>query len=230
MAQPCTPPPDCLQFAVGTSTNYTTTVSYWQCRKLTLDRRASDMLLLFALLVALCAPLAAFRQLATRRLLSLRLQASLLPQEPAAATASNTTTAAYSPIPRLNPDMGGLVKWVEKVGGKVSSAQIIDTPSGWRLHNTVEREMQPGETLVEVPKKICIFSDGDKGDSLPLLENACQLMNALDKKQWRVRLAIALLSERVRPSSAFRAYIRNLPFEFRGASIHSLSHFFYTSF
>ena len=86
--------------------------------------------------------------------------------------------------------MGGLVKWIEKAGGTVVSAQIIETPSGWRLHNTREREIQPGDAVVEIPKRICIFADGDRdggGHSLPLLDNASQLMNSLDKKQWRVR-------------------------------------------
>jgi hypothetical protein len=32
---------------------------------------------------------------------------------------------------------------------------------------------------------------------VPLLENAKVLMKSLDEKQWRARLAIALLSERV---------------------------------
>jgi hypothetical protein len=36
---------------------------------------------------------------------------------------------------------------------------------------------------------------------------------------WRARLGIAVLSERTRPNSAYRAYIRNLPFEFAGMPV-----------
>jgi len=51
---------------------------------------------------------------------------------------------------------------------------------------------------------------------MPLLNSTLKLMASLDEKQWRVRLAVAMLSERVRPNSSYRAYLRNLPFEYWG--------------
>ena len=41
-------------------------------------------------------------------------------------------------------------------------------------------------------------------------------MEAFNPSQWRTRLAIAMLSERVRPKSFFYPYLSNLPFEVWG--------------
>ena len=71
--------------------------------------------------------------------------------------------------------------------------------------------------LASIPKNCCIFSDPDCGDAkdMRLLPATAALMRAVAPEQWRLRLALALLSERVRPRSAFRAFLRNLPTEYK---------------
>jgi hypothetical protein len=54
---------------------------------------------------------------------------------------------------------------------------------------------------------------------VPFLDATARVMESLLPSQWRARLAVALLSERVRPESFFSPYIRNLPFEFLGMPI-----------
>ena len=119
-------------------------------------------------------------------------------------------------VPRLNADVKGLVKWVEKYNGSMSNVFIDQSGEGWILKSI--QNFKKDDILVSIPKTICIFADPSKC-VLPLLDNTQRLMNSLNKSQWRARLAVALLSERVRPNSPYRSYIRNLPFEFWGMPV-----------
>lgn len=128
----------------------------------------------------------------------------------------NDHPSKVSIVPRLNVDIKGLVKWVEKYNGSISEILIEQSDEGWVLKPT--KNLQRGDVVASIPKTICIFADPGKC-VLPLLENTQRLMNSLSKSQWRARLAVALLSERVRPNSPYRSYIRNLPFEFWGMPV-----------
>jgi hypothetical protein len=117
-------------------------------------------------------------------------------------------------VPRLHVDVSSLLSWVERSGGRFHA--VVDRhvgPEGWGL--SAKGAAGAGETLVTVPKACCIFAN-PAYMTTPLLDTTQQLMTALGPAQWRARLAIALLSERVRAGSQFRAYLRNLPFEFWG--------------
>jgi len=83
---------------------------------------------------------------------------------------------------------------------------------------TLHIHTHQGEVLASVPKRCCIYSDPDCGDAkdMRLLPATAALMRVVAPAQWRLRLALALLSERVRPGSAYRAFLRNLPFEYWG--------------
>ena len=118
-------------------------------------------------------------------------------------------------VPRLHADLDGLIKWSEKSGAKVD-VKVKRGREGWSLY--ANGDTIKDNDLLSIPKKLCLFADPSKS-KVPLLDNAINLINTLDKQQWRARLAIALLSERVRPSSPFRFYVRNLPFEFWGMPI-----------
>ena len=117
-------------------------------------------------------------------------------------------------VPRLNADKVGLVRWIEESGGSFTP-EIKSDYHGWCLYNT--KNINEGEILAVIPKSICIASSTKTSTqpTSPLLESAQSLINSLDPSFWRARLAIAVLSERVRPGSPFRYYIRNLPHEFR---------------
>ena len=118
-------------------------------------------------------------------------------------------------VPRLHHDLSGLIRWIEKSGGTFD-AGVQKGSEGWSLIS--DRTIEAGETILSIPKSICIFSNPSYM-TVPLLENAQLLMTSLEENQWRARLAVALLSERVRPSSHYRAYLRNLPFEFWGMPV-----------
>lgn len=118
-------------------------------------------------------------------------------------------------VPRLHHDLSGLIRWIEKSGGTFD-AGVQKGSEGWSLIS--DRTIEAGETILSIPKSICIFSN-PAYMTVPLLENAQLLMTSLEENQWRARLAVALLSERVRPSSHYRAYLRNLPFEFWGMPV-----------
>ena len=118
-------------------------------------------------------------------------------------------------VPRLHADLDGLIKWSEKSGAKVD-VKVKKGREGWSLY--ANSDSSKDSELLSIPKKLCLYADPSKS-KVPLLDNAINLINTLDKQQWRARLAIALLSERVRPSSPFRFYVRNLPFEFWGMPI-----------
>lgn len=121
-------------------------------------------------------------------------------------------------VPRLHADVRGLLKYAEKEGGTVFATVVNQSPEGWTLKT--DQHVPKNEVLVSIPKRMCIFSDPDLCSSdVSLDKNAERLIKSLDPGQWRTRLAIALLSERVRPTSQFRAYIRNLPFEFLGTPV-----------
>jgi hypothetical protein len=97
-------------------------------------------------------------------------------------------------VPRLHHDLSGLIKWIEKSGG-IFDAGVLKGSEGWNL--IANHPIKAGEIVMKIPKCICIFSNPDYME-VPLLENAQLLMSSLDKSQWRARLAVALLSERVR--------------------------------
>ena len=114
-------------------------------------------------------------------------------------------------LPRLSENVQSLVSWTMDNGGTVDAA-INRTAEGWTLIN--RRSVSSGESIITIPKHICIFSK--KIDSPFLSKQTNQLISSISENQWRVRLAVALLSERVRPNSFYRPYLRNLPFEFWG--------------
>ena len=121
---------------------------------------------------------------------------------------------AYSDgsLPRLHKNIPALISFVESNRGYVG-VDIIEEKEGWRLYT--KQAFLKDQVVARVPKKICLFSDTDKM-TVPLNDNAQKLITSIDASQWRLRLSIAILSERVRPSSFFDAYLRNLPFEFWG--------------
>jgi hypothetical protein len=137
------------------------------------------------------------------------------------ALLASTNPSSVSPnsdsvgVPRLHHDLSGLIRWIEKSGG-FFDAGVQKGSEGWNLVS--DRTIESGEIVLSIPKSICIFANPAYME-VPLLENAQLLMTSLEENQWRARLAVALLSERVRPSSHYRAYLRNLPFEFWGMPV-----------
>ena len=115
-------------------------------------------------------------------------------------------------LPRLQKNIPALLSFIEANRGYVG-VDIIEEKEGWRLYT--KQNFQQDQVVARVPKKICIFSDVEKM-TVPLTENTRKLISSIDASLWRLRLAIAVLSERVRPNSFFDAYLRNLPFEFWG--------------
>lgn len=133
-----------------------------------------------------------------------------LVEETSSDNNSNSAKDVY--LPRLGMHIKSLYKWVEKANG-YANVTINQNTDGWTI--STDRDVGVDETIIAIPRKVCIFADPTRFET-PLLENAQKLMNSLNVKQWRARLAIALLSERVRPRSPYKAYIRNLPYEFWG--------------
>lgn len=121
-------------------------------------------------------------------------------------------SVADNEVPRLYQDSDELIKWVERYGGTIT-ADITVAKDGWSL--SAQASVSANTALVRIPKKLCIYANPVHMGT-PLLESTALLMNSLGIAQWRARLAIAVLSERVRPESFFSPYIRNLPFEFWG--------------
>ena len=119
-------------------------------------------------------------------------------------------------VPRLHIDISSLMRWVEKAGGKFD-ANVEKQAEGWSL--TASNDIEQGTVLLQIPKSLCIYANPKYMHDVSLLENTQELMSSLDPSQWRARLAVALLSERVRTGSHFRAYLRNLPFEFWGVPV-----------
>ncbi|RYG61827.1 hypothetical protein EON64_18315, partial [archaeon] len=95
---------------------------------------------------------------------------------------------------RLDPDPDMLVNWIRTHGGQLD-LEILQEKEGWSL--ITKSAVQKDTVLATVPKRLCIFSQPEQMKS-PLLPSAVFLMNNLDAQHWRTRLAIALLSERVR--------------------------------
>lgn len=118
---------------------------------------------------------------------------------PSSSPSSNTNDVNTG-VPRLHHDLSGLIKWIEKSGG-LFDANVQKNKEGWNL--IANRDILPGEILLSIPKNICIYANPMYMET-PLLENAELLMSSVDKSLWRARLAIALLSERVRPKSSYR--------------------------
>jgi hypothetical protein len=122
--------------------------------------------------------------------------------------------ALLAEIPRLNQDKDGLIEWIENSGGHFVPLMKCEV-TGWSL--VMPSAVNENEIIAAIPKTICISSSTKTSTQTesPLLESTQNLMLSLHEKLWRARLAVAILSERVRPQSPFRCYIRNLPFEFR---------------
>ena len=118
-------------------------------------------------------------------------------------------------VPRLHLDLVSLIRWIEKSGG-VFDAEVGTHNEGWSL--CAKERVEAGTVLLKIPKSLCIYANPTL-NVVPLVDNVQQLMSSLDSSQWRARLAVALLSERVRSISHFRAYLRNLPFEFWGVPV-----------
>ena len=119
-------------------------------------------------------------------------------------------------VPRLHFDLNGLIRWITKEGG-IFEAEVQRGDEGWSLISN--RNVEIGDILLSIPKSLCICANPKTMKQHTLLDNTQLLMNSLNPKQWRARLAVALLSERVRPNSYFRPYLRNLPFEFWGVPV-----------
>mmetsp|Transcript_526 Transcript_526/g.720 ORF Transcript_526/g.720 Transcript_526/m.720 type:complete len:918 (+) Transcript_526:20-2773(+) len=122
-------------------------------------------------------------------------------------------------VPRLHPDVGSYISWVVDDHGGIFNAEIVQSKEGWNLATTDSEIIPKDTTLVRIPKKLCIFSDPSLMTETQLLDSTKQLMQSLHPSHWRARLAIALLSERVKPQSFFHPYLRNLPFEFWGMPV-----------
>ena len=118
-------------------------------------------------------------------------------------------------VPRLHLDLVSLKRWIEKSGGTFD-AEVEKNAEGWSL--CAKDRVEAGTVLLKVPKSLCIYANPAL-NVVPLVDNVQQLMLSLDSSQWRARLAVALLGERVRSISHFRAYLRNLPFEFWGVPV-----------
>ena len=118
-------------------------------------------------------------------------------------------------VPRLHLDLVSLMRWIETSGGTFD-AEVGKNAEGWSL--CAKDKVEAGTVLLKIPKSLCIYANPSL-NVVPLVDNVQQLMSSLDSSQWRARLAVALLSERVRSVSHFRAYLRNLPFEFWGVPV-----------
>jgi hypothetical protein len=131
----------------------------------------------------------------------------------------NVTKGSCVTLPRLHANAKSLSKWIVRHGG-VFTPEIIESRDGWHLRISADASpIQAGDVLIRVPKDLCIHSDPARMARGDLLENTQALMNSLSQHHWRARLAIALLSERVRSKSNYRSYLRNLPFEFWGLPV-----------
>ena len=154
--------------------------------------------------------------------------------------------------PRIKEDRELLVAAIEEGGGVFDAAieEEDDSPSaahyGWFL--IAKDDIHPGEVVISIPKSLCMYADPTSSEQTKQSESTVQLhqlMNSLQPHHWRMRLAIALLAERVKidvdddddvaaaassssPSehntssggdSFYRRYIGNLPLEFRGSPL-----------
>lgn len=129
---------------------------------------------------------------------------------------SSTDFDGEKALPRLNPNTKKLFDWINRCGGATDGAVIMKANDGWSL--AAEDFLDINETIVSIPKMICIYADPDLME-YPLLENTQLLMQSLGMRQWRARLAIALLSERTKAGTFFAPYLMNLPWEFNGMPI-----------
>jgi hypothetical protein len=122
-------------------------------------------------------------------------------------------------IPRLRADKNGLIQWIDRNGGFISvNIDEDEKYGGWKL--TTGKNMRKNDVIAFLPNQLCLGSNpNDDIYSQNLQDNAKIIMNSVDRLQWRTRLAVALLSERVNEESYFRSYIENLPYEFRGFPI-----------
>lgn len=118
-------------------------------------------------------------------------------------------------VPRLHADIDLLIEWIVTNNG-IFNANIKQSKEGWTL--TAKENIPKDTVIMKIPKSLCIYSDPSLMNN-KLLDSTSLLMNSLLPSHWRIRLAIALLSERVKPDSFFNPYLRNLPFEFWGMPV-----------
>ncbi len=117
-------------------------------------------------------------------------------------------------LPRLDEDLTSLTDWIETNGGDCNLLNIIvqKTSEGWTI--TTKNDIGKGSSIMTIPKSICLYSDTNDTESIRVLDSTLNLMSVISPSQWRLRLAIALLSERVRDDSSLKPYLNNLPFEY----------------
>ena len=125
-------------------------------------------------------------------------------------------------MPRLNANVPSLYSWIQREGGFINEVVTVNqTEEGWTIVAESGVTKQTGEVLGIIPRHLCMYASQSKSEeettsSSSLLPATKELMRTVHPSQWRARLAIALLSERVRPNSFFKPYLSNLPFEFWG--------------
>ena len=136
------------------------------------------------------------------------------------------TDSTEGGMPRLDENIPALYHWIQKEGGSIQDGVHVNkTIDGWTLVSKSEVGIEKvGTTLISIPRHLCIYSSpppsarksDSESESRALLHATTELMNSIQPSQWRARLAIALLSERVRRNSFYYPYLANLPFEFWG--------------
>jgi len=117
-------------------------------------------------------------------------------------------------MPRIDENREELLAWVRDGGGE-ASVDINSSLEGWSISSP--RNASASSTFLKIPKALCIYSDPAKMTAGILSDNGGALMSSLHPSLWRVRLAVALISERAKASeSHFRPYIENMPLEHWG--------------
>jgi len=135
----------------------------------------------------------------------------------------------FDPNPRLSKDLDLLRYWIKENGGDIFHVDANelpptnnDFPQGWELQASAN--ITKGETLVRIPKRLCIHPD-EKATDMEL--GPWQVLEELDSaikeqapeelcRDGKVRLALAVLSERTKEDSFYYPYISNLPATFKG--------------
>eukprot|EP01038_Epipyxis_sp_PR26KG_P005552 gene5552-7673_t len=130
-------------------------------------------------------------------------------------TLKSHSQSSSNEIPRLDSNVPALISWIKAAGG-IFNAKIKESREGWTLYSN--EKLNANDIVLSIPKKLCIYSDPSKMKK-PYHIYTEQLMNSLSEDQWRTRLAIGLLSERVTKNSFFIPYLQNLPFELWGMPV-----------
>ena len=126
-----------------------------------------------------------------------------------------SSSSSFS-LPRLDEDLSSLINWIEENGGNSNSKNIdiLKTSEGWKL--MTQCDVKKDSSIITIPKSLCLYSNTDNTNTknVQVLDSTLNLMSVISPNQWRMRLAIALLSERVRDDSSLKPYLKNLPFEY----------------